>query len=96
MSELHPRNTGNWSAERQRVITDTAVNVELFTAASKGVPTGIAEALDTLKEYSTWLGQTVANAASFDAAMSAVNSYPDLVGASLATSVVDTWKRNNC
>lgn len=96
MSELHPRTTGNWPAERQRIITDTAVNVELFTAASNGVPADIAKALDTLKGYSTWLGETVADASSFDAAMSAVNAYPDLVGASLATSVVETWKRKNC
>lgn len=96
MSELHPKNTGNWTAEKQRIITDTASNVALFTAASNGVPADVATALETLKGYSTWLGTEIANAANFDAATSAVNSYPDLVGASLATSVVDTWKRQNC
>lgn len=96
MSELHPKNTSNWTAEKQRIITDTASNVALFAAASNGVPPDVATALETLKGYSTWLGTAIANAANFDAAMSAVNSYPDLVGASLATSVVDTWKRQNC
>lgn len=96
MSEVHPRNAGNWPAERQRILTDTASNVELFSVAAKSVPTDIAKALETLKGYSTWLGKTVAESSSFDAAISAVNAYPDLVGASLATSVVDTWKRNNC
>ena len=96
MSELHPKNTGNWNAEKQRIVTDTASNVELFAIAKNGVPAEVATALETLQGYSKWLGTTMSNAPTFDAAVSAVNAYPDLVGASLATSIVDNWKRTNC
>lgn len=96
MRELHPRNAGNWPAERQRIITDAATNVELFAVAINGVPPEIAKALETLRNYSAWLGETVANATSFDQAVSAVNTSSDLFDASLATSVVDTWKSKNC
>lgn len=96
MSELHPKNKGNWPAEQQRILTDTASNIALYDAATAGVPEDVATALGTLKGYSTWLGQAMASAQTFDAAVSAVNAYPDLVGASLATSVVDNWKRKNC
>ena len=96
ISDLRPKNAGNWTAEKQRIITDTASNVALLAAASNGAPPDVATALDTLKGYSTWLGTVVANASTFDAAMSAVNNYPDMAGASLATSVVESWQRKNC
>ena len=96
MSELHPKNKGNWSAEQQRILTDAASNIALFDAATAGVPEDVATALGTLKGYSTWLGKAMASAPNFDAAVTAVNAYPDLVGASLATSIVDNWKRKNC
>jgi hypothetical protein len=96
MSDLRPKNTGNWSAEKQRIITDAASNVALFAAASNGAPPDVATALETLKGYSTWLGSAIANAATFDAAVSTVSEYPDMAGASLATSVVESWQRKNC
>ncbi len=96
MSDLRPKNTGNWSAEKQRIITDAASNVALFAAARNGVPSDAATALDTLKSYSTWLGSAIASASTFDAAMSAVNNYPDMTGASMATSVIESWQRKNC
>lgn len=96
MGDLQPKNSGNWNAERQRILTDTASNVELFTAAIKGTPADIAASLETLKRYSAWLGTTLSNSPSFDSAASAINAYPDLAGTSRAASTVDTWKRNNC
>ena len=96
MSELQPRDAGNWPAERQRIITDTAANVALFSRARPEVPVDIAKALGTLEEYSLWLGETVADSSTFDAATNAVKTYPDLAGVSVATSVVETWKRTNC
>ena len=96
MGDLQPKNSGNWNAERQRILTDAASNVELFTAAIKGTPADIAASLETLKRYSAWLGTTLSNSSSFDSAASAINAYPDLAGTSRAASTVDTWKRNNC
>ena len=96
MGDLQPKNSGNWDAERQRILTDAASNVELFTAAIKGTPADIAASLETLKRYSAWLGTTLSNSSSFDSASSAVNAYPDLDGASRASSIVDNWKRKNC
>ena len=96
IGDLQPKNTGNWSAERQRILTDAASNVELFTAAIKGAPAEIAPSLERLKSYSTWIGTTLSNSSSFDSAASAVNAYPDQAGASRAASLVDNWKRKNC
>ena len=96
ISDLRLRNSGNWTAERQRIITDAASNVQLFTIATNGVPAEVARALEVLKGYSVWLGDTVADAPSFDAANSAVNAFPDLDAATRATSVVNEWTRANC
>ena len=96
MGDLQPKNSGNWSAERQRILTDAASNVELFTAAIKGTPADIAASLETLKRYSAWLGTTLSNSSSFDSAAGAVNAYPDLAGTRSAASIVDNWKRKNC
>ncbi len=96
IGDLQPKNSGNWSAERQRILTDAASNVELFTAAIKGTPADIAASLETLKRYSAWLGTTLSNSSSFDSAASAINAYPDLAGTRGAASIVDNWKRKNC
>lgn len=96
VSDLRLRNSGNWTAERQRILSDTASNVELFSTAITGVPSDIASAIKVLSGYSAWLGDTVASASSFEAANSAVNSYPDSSKAANATAVVDGWKRANC
>lgn len=96
MADLHPKNSGNWTAERQRIATDAASNVALYDSVGSGVPPDVMGAIETLKGYANWLGSTVSNAPTFDAAISAVNAYPDLVGASLAAATVDTWRRSNC
>ena len=96
MGDLQPKNSGNWDAERQRILTDAASNVELFTAAIKGAPADIAASLEMLKRYSAWLGTTLSNSSSFDSAASAINAYPDLAGTSRAATTVDNWKRKNC
>lgn len=96
MGDLQPKNSGNWDAERQRILTDAASNVELFTAAIKGTPADIAASLETLKLYSAWLGTTLSNSSSFDSAASAINAYPDLAETTRAATTVDNWKRKNC
>ena len=96
IGDLQPKNSGNWSAERQRILTDAASNVELFSAAIKGAPADISASLEMLKSYSAWIGTTLSNSSSFDSASSAVNAYPELAGASRAASIVDNWKRQNC
>jgi hypothetical protein len=94
--DLQPKNSGNWSAERQRILTDAASNVELFSAAIKGAPADISASLEALKSYSAWIGTTLSNSSSFDSAAGAVNAYPDLAGTRSAASIVDNWKRKNC
>jgi len=96
IGDLQPKNSGNWSAESQRILTDAASNVELFTAAIKGSPADISASLEILKSYSSWIGTTLSNSTSFDSASSAIKAYPDLAGASRAASIVDNWKRENC
>ncbi len=96
ITDLEPKNSGNWIAERQRIQTDAASNVALFSAAEKGVPNGVVTALETLKEFSTWIGTTVANAATFEAATNAIKAYPDSIPATKAMASVDAWSRANC
>ena len=96
IADLQPKNSGNWNAERQRIQTDAASDVALFSAAQKGVPNAVMTALETLKGYSTWIGATVSNSATYEAAMSAIKAYPNLVPATQAMASVDTWSRTNC
>jgi len=96
VSDLQPKNSGNWTAERQRIQTDAASDAALFSAASKGVPNAVVTALETLKAYSTWIGTTVADSATYEAATKAIKAYPDSAAATLAMATVDTWSRTNC
>ena len=96
VAELQPRNTGNWTAERQRIITDAASNVALYEAASNTAPATLTSSLTDLIAYARFVGTAVASAGSFDAAVSSVGTYADKVGASLSTAAVDTFISTNC
>ena len=96
VDDLAPKNTGNWTAERQRIATDVASSVSLLAAAGEGVPARVAQALETLRTYATWVGSTVAAAPSYDSARSALDAYTGLAGVTSATTVVEDWRRTNC
>ena len=96
ITDLQPKNSGNWNAERQRIQTDAESNAALFSAAEKGVPNDVATALETLKEYSSWIGTTVSNSTTFEAAIDAIKAFPNSVQATKAMARVDTWSRTNC
>lgn len=96
VNELIPKNSGNWTAERQRIATDVAGTVALYSAAANGVPAEVARALDTLKAYATWLGSTVSGSASYEAAKTSIESYAQSATIPQATATVENWRRANC
>lgn len=96
VDELQPRNTGNWTAERQRILTDTASSAALYQSASASAPADLVAPLAAVVTYARFIGTAVSSAGSFAAAVTAVGAYPDKVGASMATAAVNTWKRQNC
>jgi hypothetical protein len=97
ISELQPKNTGNWPAERSRIVTDAQREAGLLgTAATALAADRIAPYMTTMQTYASWIATTVQGSDSFSAAVSALNEYPDKVGVSLAIASVDTWKAKNC
>lgn len=96
VEDLQPRNLGNWPAERQRIITDTASNVALYRSAAATAPSELVAPLAALVTYATSIGTSVSSAGSFDAAVAAITAYPDTAGASRAATTVANWRRTNC
>ena len=96
VNDLSPKNSGNWMAERQRIVTDVAGTTALLAAAAEGVPSDVARAIGTIQDYITRVGTTVSAASSYDAAKRALDALPGRADVTSATSVVDAWRRSNC
>jgi len=96
LAELQPRDLGNWPAERQRVITDTATNAVAYEAAASGAPASLVDPLGALAVHAREIGSAVEGAGSLAAARSAIAALPDRTVASRAATTVEDWQRANC
>lgn len=96
VADLQPKDTGNWTLERQRIVTDADANAALYVAARSAAPADVATALGQLEKYALFLASAVRSATDFGSAVTAIGAYPDKVGASMAAATVDTWRRINC
>ncbi len=96
LKELQPRNTASWPDERQRVVTDARLEAELLGTAQKSAPASVAGDMAQMQSYATWLAGQVEGAGSFDAAVQALQTYPDSVSMALANASVQSWTRANC
>jgi hypothetical protein len=96
IGELQPRDGGNWPAERQRIITDAAVNAMAYEAAARVAPAQLVDPLGVLTIYARFIGDSVAAASSLAAARTAIAAAPNQGVVSSATSTVEGWQRTTC
>lgn len=96
LAELQPRDLGNWPAERQRVLTDTATNAVAYEAAASRAPASLVDPLGALAVHARAIGSVVEGAGSLATARSAIAALPDRVAASRAATTVEDWQRANC
>ena len=96
VAELQPRDSGNWPAERQRIITDAAANALAYEAAARMAPAQLVDPLGVLMTYARFIGTTVAAASSLAAARTAIAAVPNGTEVTKATSTVEGWQRTNC
>ena len=90
--ELH---AGNWTQERQRVLTDANREATLLRAASAGAPVAVRGSLDRLVMWVDGVIGAVTTASSYDAARTAVAAL-DRSGVAAASSTVKAWHDANC
>ncbi|MEX1217713.1 MAG: hypothetical protein WEA11_04260 [Acidimicrobiales bacterium] len=96
LDELQPKNSGNWNAERQRILVDAASNVGLYAAAQGGAPAEIKGSVKSLENYATKVGEIVAESSSADSAVAEISRSSQLAAATPAAAIVTTWKQKNC
>jgi len=96
LGEIQPKNTASWVDERQRIVVDAQREAGLLAAAQQGAPAVIVARLETMQAYASWLATTVQGIGSFSEAVTALESYPDQVGVSLAIASVRSWQIANC
>jgi hypothetical protein len=97
VADLRPKDTGNWIAERSRILTDSQREAGLLgTAAAALAPDPIAVQMATLKAYASWIATTVQASATFSAASAALDRYPDASGVPPAVAAVAKWTAANC
>ena len=96
LDELLPRDSGNWPAERQRIITDAAANALAYEAAARVAPSQLVGPLGVLAVHARIIGDSVAAASSLTAARDAIAAAPDRAEAARAATVVEGWQRTTC
>jgi hypothetical protein len=96
LDAIQPKNTISWVDERQRIVVDAQREAGLLEKAQQGAPSDVAARLATMQAYASWLATTVQGTGSFSQAVTAMESYPDQIGVSLAVAAVQTWRIANC
>lgn len=90
--EVH---SGNWTQERQRVLTDANREARLLRSASAGAPDALRGSLDRLTTWVDGVIVAVDRSPSYDAARTAMAAL-DRTGVSAASSAVTAWHDANC
>lgn len=86
---------GNWTQERQRVLTDANREATLLRGAAAGAPDALRGSLDRLVMWVDGVIGAVTTASSYDAARTAVAAL-DRSGVAAASSTVKAWHDANC
>jgi len=96
IDQVQPRNVGEWSVERSRVVEAATATAAAYLRAAEIAPSAMVASLRTMSAYVTAILDATVDAESFTIATSTIASYRDKVGASLAMATVEAWKRENC
>lgn len=96
IDELQPRDSGNWPAERQRIITDAAANALLYDEAARVAPADLVDPLGVLGTYVRVLGDAVSASTSLATARNAIAAVPNRAEVMRATAAVEGWQRTTC
>lgn len=93
---LVPRDTGNWTAERQRVLVDANSDAWLLRRAAEAAPADIAGPLGVAAQHATTVaGELSVATSAVDAIARIADIEPDS-DTTARTAVIDGWRRRNC
>ena len=94
--DLRPRDSSNWNNERQRILVDANLSVELLGSATDTFPAQIRSALTTERDYALFVVGVMGSATSFPDAIAGLDGYPDRAKVAAADAELSAWAAANC
>ncbi len=94
--DLRPRDSSNWNNERQRILVDANLSVEVLGSATDGLSAEIRSALSTERDYARFVAGVMASATNFPGAIAALDGYPDRATLTAADAELSAWAVANC
>ncbi len=96
VENLQPKNTGNWSAEQQRIGVDAQREVAILNSMKGIAPQSLVAPIQAEIDYANFIVDNVPSAATYAAATTAVNGYAKKAELTTATTTLSEWKKTNC
>ncbi|MEY4131081.1 MAG: hypothetical protein RLZZ31_1205 [Actinomycetota bacterium] len=96
VENLQPKDTGNWSAEQQRIGVDAQREAAILNSMKGIAPQNLVAPIQAEVDYANFVADNVPSAATYAAAQSVVNGYAKKAELTSATTTLSNWKKSNC
>lgn len=95
-TDLRPGDSSSWVNERQRVLIDAKLFVDLLVVILDSPPEQIREPLAAERTYAEFVSRTMESATSYSDAVVKIDGYPDRSGLASAEEQISAWFEANC
>ncbi|CAB4601105.1 unannotated protein [freshwater metagenome] len=95
-TDLRPADSSSWLNERQRVLIDAKLTVDLLGAVLAAPPEQIRGSLVAERTYAEFVGRTMETATGYPDAIAKLDGYPDRTAVASAEAEISAWSTANC
>jgi hypothetical protein len=96
LQALLPREGLSWADERLRVITDARNTAELYRRVADQLPDAEGQYATIVGDFAGFIADQTQDAASAQAARSAIDAYPEQGEVAAANTELERWRGSNC
>ena len=95
-TDLRPGDSSSWVNERQRVLIDAKLTVDLLGVVLEAPPEPIRGSLAAERTYAEFVGRTMESATGYPDAIAKLDAYPDRTALASAETAIAAWSAANC
>jgi hypothetical protein len=95
-TDLRPGNSSSWANERQRVLVDANLSVNVLNDVRDTLPAPLREPLAVERDYAEFVGRTMESATGYLDAIAKLDGYSNRVALASAEAKISEWSEANC
>jgi len=95
-TDLRPGDSSSWVNERQRVLVDANLSVNVLNDVRNTLPTPLREPLAAERDYAEFVSRTMESATGYPDAIAKLDGYPNRAALASAEANISEWSEANC